>query len=267
MQFNRDFKGVWIPKEIWLNNDLSMLEKVLLTEIDSLDNENHCTAGNEYFAEFCNCSQSAITKALKHLRESGFIEDVEFDGRHRKMRIVKFTMQPSKFYEAESENLRANNIDNNTDNKKNSGEFLDTTDRKTSSKSFELKQKKLVKKPNLYHSCTAVIDSLQTSERIRAKLVDYLDFRLEVKDRPLFINQWKGMVNKLRDFPESDWEAIIQQSIDRGYLAFYSLKSNNSRRKSEPKAGTGCQQMTKEEEEKQSAFIRQLQREGKRTQF
>ena len=36
---NRDFKGVWIPKDIWLNENLTMLEKVILIEIDSLDNE------------------------------------------------------------------------------------------------------------------------------------------------------------------------------------------------------------------------------------
>jgi hypothetical protein len=37
MKENRDFKGVWIPKEIWINTDLSIIEKVLLVEIDSLD--------------------------------------------------------------------------------------------------------------------------------------------------------------------------------------------------------------------------------------
>ena len=37
---NRDFKGVWIPKEIWLNPDLTLVEKCLLVEIDSLDNEH-----------------------------------------------------------------------------------------------------------------------------------------------------------------------------------------------------------------------------------
>ena len=31
---------------------LNAIDKVILAEIDSLDNENHCTAGNEYFAKF-----------------------------------------------------------------------------------------------------------------------------------------------------------------------------------------------------------------------
>ena len=34
---NRDFKGVWIPKEVWLDDKLSWMEKLFLVEIDSLD--------------------------------------------------------------------------------------------------------------------------------------------------------------------------------------------------------------------------------------
>ena len=30
---DRDFKGVWIPKEIWLSENLSLMEKVLFVEI------------------------------------------------------------------------------------------------------------------------------------------------------------------------------------------------------------------------------------------
>ena len=33
----RDFKGIWIPKEIWLSEQLSLVEKVLFVEIHSLD--------------------------------------------------------------------------------------------------------------------------------------------------------------------------------------------------------------------------------------
>ena len=36
---DRNFKGIWIPKEIWLAEDLTMQEKVMLVEIDSLDDE------------------------------------------------------------------------------------------------------------------------------------------------------------------------------------------------------------------------------------
>ena len=56
----RDFKGMWIPKEIWLSDKLSLMEKVLFVEIHSLDNERGCFASNRYFAEFFNISERQI---------------------------------------------------------------------------------------------------------------------------------------------------------------------------------------------------------------
>ena len=47
MEQNRDFKGIWIPKEIYLSKELNWTDKILLIEIDSLDTEEHCFAGNE----------------------------------------------------------------------------------------------------------------------------------------------------------------------------------------------------------------------------
>lgn len=141
----RDFKGVWIPNYIWLNENLSMLDKVLLVEIDSLDqSERGCFASNKYFAEFCGCSESAISKSISKLIKLGFIYYNNFNGRQRELKsrisghpdfttqpnkkyeadsqneqssLVKFTKQPSKIYEAASQNLLHNNIDNNIDNK------------------------------------------------------------------------------------------------------------------------------------------------------
>jgi hypothetical protein len=53
----REFKGVWIPREVWLDRRLNALEKVILIEIDSLDStERGCYASNKYIAEFCQCS-------------------------------------------------------------------------------------------------------------------------------------------------------------------------------------------------------------------
>ena len=69
----RDFKGIWIPKELWLLRDLSLLEKVMLIEIDSLDNESGCYATNDYFAEFFGLSKGRISKIINNLVRKGFI--------------------------------------------------------------------------------------------------------------------------------------------------------------------------------------------------
>ncbi|MDM8128845.1 conserved phage C-terminal domain-containing protein [Paraclostridium benzoelyticum] len=71
----RGFKGIWIPKEIWLNESLSIQEKVFLVEIDSLDNdEDGCFASNEYFANFLKLSKNRCSEIIKSLEKKGFIK-------------------------------------------------------------------------------------------------------------------------------------------------------------------------------------------------
>ena len=68
---NRDFKGIWIPKEIWLNQELKLIEKIFLVEIDSLDNENGCFASNQYFANFFGISKGRCSQIISELEKKG----------------------------------------------------------------------------------------------------------------------------------------------------------------------------------------------------
>ncbi len=70
----RDFKGVWIPKEIWLSQDLSLSEKCLFVEIQSLDNEYGCFASNKHFAKFLGISERQVTRLVKKLEGKGYIK-------------------------------------------------------------------------------------------------------------------------------------------------------------------------------------------------
>ena len=125
---DRDFKGVWISKEIWLNEELTMLEKCILTEIDSLDNgENGCTAGNEYLAKFCQCSETKVSNAVSKLIKLGYIFIKSFDGRIRVLqsRLTKSVRQDNKNCNADLQKVYAINIDNNKDNKINYNNIVD----------------------------------------------------------------------------------------------------------------------------------------------
>ena len=64
---SRDFKGIWIPKEIWESEQLSIMEKVLFVEIHSLDNERGCYASNRYFSEFFHVSERQIHTNLQSM--------------------------------------------------------------------------------------------------------------------------------------------------------------------------------------------------------
>ena len=71
----REFKGIWIPKEIWLDDNLTWSEKMLLVEIDSLATlEKGCIATNEYLSSFFNLSKDRISKLISSLKAKGYIE-------------------------------------------------------------------------------------------------------------------------------------------------------------------------------------------------
>jgi len=127
---NRDFKGIWIPKEIYLNKQLSLVEKILLVEIDSLDmSDAGCFASNAYFAEFIGVSAATISIGVSKLKNLGYIFQESFDGRKRilKSNLQEFENQPIKktktaLRKSKGSIKKTTNIiiqDNNTDNKTN----------------------------------------------------------------------------------------------------------------------------------------------------
>ena len=69
----RDFKGIWIPKEVWLSKELTLIEKLFFVEINSLDNSEGCFAGNGYFAEFFGLSKTRVSVIIASLKSKGYI--------------------------------------------------------------------------------------------------------------------------------------------------------------------------------------------------
>ena len=70
---DRNFKGIWIPKEIWLSEALTLQEKVFLVEIDSLDNEEGCFACNQYFSDFFGVSKVRVSEVINSLVKKRYI--------------------------------------------------------------------------------------------------------------------------------------------------------------------------------------------------
>lgn len=71
----RDFKGIWIPRNIWLDENLNWTEKLLMVEIDSLSSlDNGCFATNDYFSKFFGLSKDRISKLVSSLKNKGYVE-------------------------------------------------------------------------------------------------------------------------------------------------------------------------------------------------
>lgn len=113
----RDFKGVWFPKDIWLDKNLTMLEKGILVEIDNLDmSDDGCWASNEYLAEFCQCSVTKVANAVSKLVDLGYVKRESFDGRRRKLKscLSFFARQTFKNCKADVQKVNAINTSINT---------------------------------------------------------------------------------------------------------------------------------------------------------
>ena len=132
---DRPFKGVWIDAETWLDENLSITEIVLLTEIKSLENKQGCFASNAYFAEFFGLSKSRISQLVGQLKDKGYITiKYQRDGKKTTQRFIeavknpnsgikntKYPIKNSKYPIKNSvrgylENCEGNNIINNTVN-------------------------------------------------------------------------------------------------------------------------------------------------------
>jgi len=119
---SRQFLGIWIPREIYLNKNLNWTDKILFVEINSLDNERGCFASNEYFAEFLSVSTTTISTSISKLKNLGLIEQVSFDGRTR---ILKAALKQSenpplnKLKSSNKENLKHNKTNNKIKNNSN----------------------------------------------------------------------------------------------------------------------------------------------------
>lgn len=169
----RDFKGVWIPKAVWLDTRLNALDKIILTEIDSLDNgERGCWASNKYIADFCQCSETKVSTAISKLIEYGYIYLQSFDGRQRvlKSRLSNFERQDFKKSEADFQDMKQSNIynntNNNTENKDNNIGKADGETAKPSEKDIEAEFETLWK---LYPRKEGKKNALAAYKRARKK--------------------------------------------------------------------------------------------------
>ena len=69
----RRFKGIFISKEVWLDERLNCADKCMLAEIESLDLGNGCNKSNLYFSKFLGLSESSIKRIIKKLRDLNLI--------------------------------------------------------------------------------------------------------------------------------------------------------------------------------------------------
>ena len=86
----KQYKGVWLPKEILDNPDLTPTEKILLAIIESLDDEQAggCYASNKYLSEKIDTTERSTIRCITDLKNKGYLVQTKFDGRVRFLRVT-----------------------------------------------------------------------------------------------------------------------------------------------------------------------------------
>lgn len=110
MNYNRAFKGVWIPKEIWLNEDLNITEKIFLVEIESLDNGQGCYASNGHFADFFQMSKGRCSQIIKQLEKKGFVT-IRYTRKEGSKEVDRRFITPTMKYQKEEGKENKEDID------------------------------------------------------------------------------------------------------------------------------------------------------------
>lgn len=122
-------------------------------------------------------------------------------------------------------------------------------------KTRKIVQEKTPKKSR-WQKCSEMIDEYTQDETLRQALRDYLSDRLAMKDKPIYPNQWKGLLNRLTELSANDDPIkIVRQSIERAYGGFFPVsKYGQYNRKPDPSVfgeheRMSSRKVTKEERE------------------
>lgn len=100
MKGKKEIKGIWIPLNIWLISELSLIERVFLSQIQSLDNTNRgCYASNAYFSDLFDITNGRASQIITSLKDKKFIKiSLKYEGKQVKERNIKVVNKLSTLY-------------------------------------------------------------------------------------------------------------------------------------------------------------------------
>lgn len=228
----REFKGIWIPKEIWLDKRLSALDKIVLMEIDSLDNtQNGCYASNKHIAEFCQCSEPTVTRTIAKLEQFGYLYVYRYGGRHRAIKtniekndnLIKMISQTNQNDQAASSKRLASN---------NREKYIE-----------DINKKENIKRKREKSDFDKILSDIKDDE-LKELYCEYIKMRKLIKapmtDRALTMLIKK--VNELEPVSISRQKQLLETAIINNWKSVYPLKEDKAQKqynREQGQQGTG----------------------------
>lgn len=202
-----------------------------------LPSRNYFKINEEELLKYTEESEIKVTNT-----DSDDMRDGSTDSANKMLEQVQ-TPSANKMSALVGTKLSINNniINNNKENKDNISKdilysnynnnyYNDVADKMYSPQELQdtySKKPKKSKGANLYSKCVDEINKFTDLDSLRDILVEYLKFRLSVKDKPLYgIAQWRSMLKNLDSVVSEcnkPYETIVEQSLVKGWLNFYPI--------------------------------------------
>ena len=215
----RAFKGIWIPREIWLESHLTAVERVLWAEIDSFTGQGSSYyKTNQQAAEELGISVRNVSRVIKRLEELGVIEI----GKKGVRRVLRST----------GEMPRVDIMSMDT---------MSTTLDTMSMKGRHHVQEGWTPCPPIKNNKNTKKNTKKTQEVLSVPFSDLDDFaktwKVWKEERQHFKKgsyshraQQQG-INKLNQLSAGDWnkaKSIINQSIEYGWQGFFPIREHKN---------------------------------------
>lgn len=213
--YTRKFKGVWIPADVWLHRGMSITEKVMLVEIDSLQSADRgCYASNAHFAKFFGLSASRVSEIITSLAMKGMVTvELIRDGKRvveRRVRMNQVFEKPNTY----SENA-ANPIRKTEEGYSEKAEGSNTQSSNTEKQEQGAAAPAASRKPR-FDPLNAKPDNVSAEA-----WSDWCQYRREIR-KPLTAKMCEQQGKALAGHPAPD--EVLRQSIGNGWTGIFPEK-------------------------------------------
>lgn len=225
----RQFKGIWIPKEIWLNKDLTFQEKIILVEIDSYDDgQVGCFATNKHFVNNFGINSSRISQIIQSLQRKNYITiTYDFNGKEIIKRYLHINRPPYPPKEGMSKiniGMLKNEIGVCQFDK--GGYVKKLKDNNTNINNTNINNKEERKKETNYDK---IINSMVEDEEVKNSIYEFIKMRKLIK-KPMTDRALTMLINKLYKLSNNKQIQIkiLEQSILKNWTDIYPYKEENN---------------------------------------
>lgn len=179
----------------------------------------------------CKENETAIKSALDELRAFGYLEVKKFaPNKDVSVFHYEYIVHEQPIENQDIENLCLENLDVENQAQRNTNTRNTNTRRNISNNKLLDIPGMNTKRKSLYEKCYDHILEFTNNVGLIDALTEYLKMRLQMKDKPLYENSWKGMLKKLADMDNQI--DVVNTSIERGWASFFEPnKSYNKKGK------------------------------------